>query len=453
MASVKSTALNLTEGSPSSLLLRFSVPMLIGNLFQQLYSLVDSIVVGRFVGDNELGGIGCTGSVDFLIFSIGYGMSAGIGVLVATMLGAGEKERLTKAIYNCAYVLLGAAALITLVGFFGAPALLRLMRTPENLYPHALLYMQVAALGSTGSMFYNGISSVMRSFGDSKTPLLILLMSCVINIALDLLLVLVFHMGVLGVALATLIATVISAVVSYIAAWRMLPLFRYRKGAFKPDKGLIVRCVRLGMPLAGQNMLIALSCMALQFVVNGFGDVLVTANTAVSKIEQLVQQPFSSLATALSAYTGQNIGAGREDRVKQGVRTGIRYAAIVSLVMLVVMQFGGKYILGIFVTDPEIIRVGVVGLRITSWFYIFLGLLYVVRGVLNGAGDAVYSAINGLIELVCRLSLAAPLAAIPFIGQNGVFLCSGMTWTITGVVSLIRYLKGDWKKHLGTPQA
>ena len=451
-SSAKSTAWNMTEGAPSSLLLRFSIPLLIGNLFQQFYSLVDSVVIGRFVGENELGGIGCTGSIDFLIFSIGYGMSADIGILVATMFGAGEKERLTKAIYNCAYVLLGAAALITLIGFFGAPAILTLMRTPENLYPHALLYMRVVALGSTGNLFYGGISAVMRSFGDSKTPLLILLLSCVINICLDLLLVLVFHMGVLGVALATLIATVISAVVSYLAARRTLPLFRYRKGAFKPDKGLIGRCIRLGMPLAGQNMLIALSCMALQFVVNGFGDVLVTANTAVSKIEQLVQQPFSSLATALSAYTGQNIGARRGDRVKQGLRAGIRYAAVVSLVMLAVMQFGGKYILGIFVTDPEIIRVGVMGLRITSWFYIFLGLLYVVRGVLNGAGDAVYSAINGIIELVCRFSLAAPLAAIPFIGQKGVFLCTGMTWTITGVISLIRYLRGNWKKRLGAPE-
>ena len=432
----------MTEGSPASLLLQFSIPLLLGNLFQQFYSLVDSVIVGQFVGSDELGGIGATGSIDYLIFSLGYGMSGGIGVLVAMMFGAGEKDRLTKAVYNCGYVLLGVSAFITLTGFFGGPAILRMMRTPERLYPHAVLYMRVVSLGSTGNMFYGGISAVMRSFGDSRTPLLILLGSCVINIGLDLLLVLVFHMGVLGVALATVIATVISAVVSYIAASIRLPLFRYRRGALEPDRHLMGRCIRFGLPLAGQNILIALSCMALQFVVNGFGEVVVTANTAVSKIEQLVQQPFNSLATALSAFTGQNIGARREDRVKEGLKVGFRYVAVVSGIMLLVMQFLGRYILGIFVSEQEIIEVGVMGLRITSCFYLFLGMIYVIRGVLNGAGDAFYSAINGVVELVCRFALAAPLTMIPFLGMWGCFLCSGLTWLITSLISFARYRGG-----------
>lgn len=438
----------MTEGNPAKLILQFSIPLLLGNLFQQFYSLVDSVIVGQFVGSEELGGIGATGSIDFLIFSIGYGMSGGIGVLIAMMFGAGEKERLTKAVYNCAYVLLGVSIIITLTGFFGGPLILRLMRTPEELYPHAKLYLQVVCLGSTGSMFYGGISAVMRSFGDSKTPLIILLCSCVINICLDLLLVLVFHLGVLGVALATVTATIISGVVSFIAASIQLPLFRYKKGALKPDKHLIGRCIQFGIPLAGQNILIALSCMALQFVVNGFGGIIVTANTAVSKIEQLVQQPFSSLATALSAYTGQNIGARKEDRVKEGLKVGVRYVAVVSGVMLLVMQFLGRYILSIFVPDADIIEVGVMGLRITSCFYIFLGLLYVVRGVLNGAGDAFYSAINGVVELVCRFTLAYPLTLIPGVGMWGCFLCSGATWMITSLISLRRYKNGRWRKSI-----
>ena len=436
----------MTQGSPASLLLKFSLPLLVGNLFQQLYSLVDAVVVGRFVGENELGGIGCTGYINYLVFSIGYGVSVSISIMVATMYGSGEKERLTKAIYNCAYVLLGISIFITIAGYLLTPAMLTLMQTPEKLYPHAVLYLRMMFLGSTGTLFYSGIAGVMRSFGDSRTPLLILFYACILNIVLDLVFVLVLHMQVMGVALATVIANLSSALICYVMANKTLPLFRYRPGALRIDKSLIKQCIRLGIPLAGQNIMIALSCIALQYVVNGFGEVIVTANTAVSKIENFVQQPFNSLATALSAYTGQNLGAGKANRIKQGLSVGIRYVLVVSAVFVLLVFLAGEQLLSIFVVDPEIIRIGAIGLRITSLFYVFLGLLYVVRGVLNGAGDGLYSAINGVVELVCRFSFATPLTKIPFVGKWGVFLCSGLTWMVTGLVSLIRFLTAPPQK-------
>lgn len=444
----KDRAWDMTRGSPARLILRFSLPLLLGNLFQQLYNVVDSVVVGQFVGSEQLGGIGCTGSVDYLIFSLGYGISGGIGILTATMFGAGEREKLTKAIYNCAYVLLAVSLIVTLLGYFGAPLLLRLMRTPDNLYPHAKLYMQVISLGSVGTMFYGAIGAIMRSLGDSRTPLLILIFSCLLNVALDLVFVLAFDWGIFGVAVATVIATISSAVISYVAAVRTMPVMRYQKGAWKPEKTLLLRCIRYGVPLAGQNVLIALSCMALQFVVNGFGDVVVTANTAVSKIEQFVQQPFNSLSTALCAYTGQNMGAKRTDRVKTGMKVGLLYVLIVSVVMLLVMQIFGGDILRAFGLEEQIIDVGVIGLRITSCFYVCLGSIYVARGILNGAGDSLYSAINGVIELICRFALAFLLIGIPGVGMWGCFLCSCATWTITGAISMLRYLQGSWRKNL-----
>ncbi len=445
---IRSSAWDMTQGNPGLLLLKFSIPLLIGSLFQELYSLVDSIIIGRFVGENEFGGIGCTGSIHYLIFSVGYGISAGIGVLVSMMFGAGEKERLTKAIYNSTWVLLAGSLFITAVGFFGAPAILTLMRTPPELLPHAITYLQIVSLGSLGTIFYNGISGIMRAFGDSKTPLVILLFACVLNIVLDLVFVLVLHWDVAGVALATTIANLLSAVISYLAAVRRLPLCRYQKGALKPDGILLKRCVGLAGPLVGQNMLIALSCMVLQYVVNGFGPVIATANTAVSKVEQVIQRPFGALATGMSTYTGQNVGANRPDRVRQGLIAGAKYVIGFSLVMLVVMQLFGENILSIFNDNAEIISVGATALRITSCFYGFLGLLYVVRGVLNGAGDAAYSTINGVVEILCRCLLAAPLTMIPFVGQWGVFLCSGCTWMITSLISLGRYARGSWKKYL-----
>lgn len=168
------TAWDMTKGSPVALLMRFTIPLLIGNLFQQLYSLVDSIVIGRFVGPNELGGIGCTGSIDYLIFSVAYGMSSAVGILTAILYGAGEKERLNRAIYNCFYVLLTVSLLIAGVGFFGAGWLLRLMKAPGELYPHAKMYLRVVCLGNIATIYYGGISSVMRAFGDSETPLLVI---------------------------------------------------------------------------------------------------------------------------------------------------------------------------------------------------------------------------------------------------------------------------------------
>lgn len=443
----KDTAWNMTEGSPAGLILRFTVPMMVGNIFQQLYNLVDSIVIGRFVGSTELGGIGCTGSIHYLIFSLGYGISSGLGILVAILYGAREEKRLTQAIYNGFYAVAGTSLVITLLGCLGGETILTWMNTPPEQFPYALLYLRITMLGSAATMFYSAVSSVMRSFGDSKTPLYILIFASVVNVVLDLVLVLVFHMGVSGVAFATIVAQGLSAVLGYVSACRRLPLFRYQKGAGKPDRVLLAKCIRLGFPIAGQNVLIALSCIVLQTVVNGFGELVVTANMAVSKIEQLVQQPYGSLSSALSAYTGQNIGAHRTDRVRKGFRVGLAAMGVFSLLMVLVMQLFGREILSIFVTDEEIIGIGARALGITSWFYVFLGLIYVVRGTLNGAGDTVYSALNGIVELCCRVGLASPLTKVPFIGMWGCFLCSGLTWMITGLLSLARYLGGRWSRE------
>ncbi len=445
-ARIQNGTMDMTEGRAASLLLRFTIPLLAGNVFQQFYNLVDSIVVGRFVGSNELGGIGCTGSINYLIFSIGYGMSAGVGIQIAMLFGAGERERLTKAIYNSFYVLTGAAMLITLTGFLGAEYILGLMDTPPGVMSYGVTYLRLTALGSIAGIMYNGFSSIMRAFGDTSTPLAILVAACVCNGVLDLILVLGFRMGVAGVAAATVAAQLLAAVVSFLCAYRRIPCFRFDRQALVPDRELIGQCMRLGLPIAAQNALIALSCMVLQAVVNGFGEKVVTANTAVAKIEQLVMQPYNSLSSALSAFTGQNMGAGKKERVSRGFRTGLVFIGGVSLLMLLVMQFFGRNILSVFVKDGDVIEIGMNALRITSFFYIFLGLIYVVRGILNGAGDKVYSGMNGIVELCCRIGLAAPLTQIPAIGMWGCFLCSGLTWMITGLLSLRRYLGGKWQK-------
>lgn len=439
---------SMTEGSPAKLILMFTLPMLVGNLFQQLYNMVDSIVVGRFVGANALGAVGATGSVNFLFFSLCFGVSAGVGVVVSQFFGAERPQMVEKAIANGLYILALSSIVMSVLGVVLARPVLSLLNTPEVILDDAVIYMQVSCAGIIAIAAYNGVSAILRALGDSKTPLYFMVVSCFINIGLDLLFVLEFNWSVFGVALATVIAQMIAGVGSFIYAYHKISFFRVKKENRKWKTDIAGSCFQLGLPIALQNSMIALSCIFLQGVINGFGESVVAANTALGRIEQLVQQPYNSLGAAITTFTGQNVGAGKVDRVKKGYQVGLISVVIFSLVMLIPGQFLGEQIVGIFVQDEEVIAIGAKGFAITSWFYFFLGMIYVARSVLNGAGDAIYAMINGVMEVAGRVGFALPLTMIPFIGMWGVFLTTGFTWTVTGIVSMLRYKQGKWARRV-----
>lgn len=439
---------SMTEGNPTKLILMFTLPMLVGNLFQQLYNMVDSIIVGRFVGANALAAVGATGSINFLFFSMSFGISAGVGVVVSQAFGAEKPDMVERAIANGLYLLGIVSAIVSVLGVVFAKPILQMLRTPEVILNDAIIYMQVSCAGILAIAAYNGVAAILRALGDSKTPLYFMLVSCFINIGLDLLFVLQFHWSVFGVALATVIAQLVAAIGSFIYACFTISFFRVKKEHREIRMDIAGKCFQLGLPIALQNSMIAISCIFLQRVVNGFGESVVAANTALGRIEQLVQQPYGSLGAAITTYTGQNIGAGKVDRVKKGYRVGFVCVVIFSLIMLIPGQFFGRQIVGIFVQDEAVISIGAKGLAITSWFYFFLGMIYVARSVLNGAGDAVYAMINGLMEVAGRVGFAVPLTMIPFIGMWGVFLTTGLTWALTGIVSIHRYKKGEWAKRV-----
>lgn len=439
---------SMTEGNPTKLILMFTLPMLVGNLFQQLYNMVDSIIVGRFVGANALAAVGATGSINFLFFSMSFGISAGVGVVVSQAFGAEKPDMVERAIANGLYLLGIVSAIVSVLGVVFAKPILQMLRTPEVILNDAIIYMQVSCAGILAIAAYNGVAAILRALGDSKTPLYFMLVSCFINIGLDLLFVLQFHWSVFGVALATVIAQLVAAIGSFIYACFTISFFRVKKEHREIRMDIAGKCFQLGLPIALQNSMIAISCIFLQRVVNGFGESVVAANTALGRIEQLVQQPYGSLGAAITTYTGQNIGAGKVDRVKKGYRVGFLCVVIFSLIMLIPGQFFGRQIVGIFVQDEAVISIGAKGLAITSWFYFFLGMIYVARSVLNGAGDAVYAMINGLMEVAGRVGFAVPLTMIPFIGMWGVFLTTGLTWALTGIVSMHRYKKGEWAKRV-----
>ena len=436
---------DMTSGNELKLLVSFSVPMLIGNLFQQVYNMVDSIVVGKYVSADALAAVGATGSLNFLFFSLCLGLTGGIGIIISQHFGAGDKIHVRKAIFNSIYIIVTIGIIMSLLGMFLARPVLIWLRTPGNILDDATAYMQISCAGILAVAAYNCVSSILRALGDSKTPLVFLILASLINVALDLFLVINLGLGVRGVAYATIIAQVLAAAGSLIYALKKNPYFKIKKEEMIYDAGIVRKCYRLGLPLAMQSSLIAISCVALQSVVNTFGSVVVAAFTATSRIEQLVQQPFNSLGMALSTFTGQNMGAGRQDRVKRALAGSMLITAGFSILMLVLFYTFGNNIMRVFVSDIEVIDFGTQALRITSWFYFALGTIYVVRALLNGAGDAAYAMINGCVEVAGRIVFSNTLILIPSVGKWGVWLSTALTWFITGLASFIRYKQGKWK--------
>lgn len=437
---------DMTQGSTTKHILKFALPLLLGNLFQQCYNLVDSIVVGKHVGKNALAAVGACGSLNFLFFSLSSGLSIGVGVIVAQYFGAGEEKQIKKSVINAILVIAAVAFTISLFAVGFAPHILRLLSTPDKIIEDSITYLRITCSGLIAVATYNCVASVLRALGDSRTPLIFLIISSFINIAFDLLLVLVFNMGVAGVAFATIISQVISAVTSLIYAYKRVKYFQITREEIKLDFSIVRNIVRIGVPISLQTSMIAISCILLQRVVNSFNETIVAAFTITSRIESLVQQPYSSLGAALTTYSGQNMGAGKIDRVKKGLRCGTVIALIFSLTMLPFAYIFGESIAHIFVKEQDVIHIAAKALRITSLCYFPLGMIYVPRAVLNGVGDAQFSMLNGISEVVCRILFSNVLTKIAFIGYWGVWGTSGATWTVTAIVCMLRYFNGGWKK-------
>lgn len=440
----RSTTVNMTEGNPLGLLAVFALPLLIGNLFQQAYNLADSMIVGRLLGANALAAVGATGSISFLFFSIFNGISGGCGVVTAQFFGARKDALVYKAIANSAYIMLGFALLTGSVAFVLVPTVLTWMGTPAEILPDAITYMRMTSASVPLIAIYNYASSMQRALGDSRTPLYFLVFSCILNVGLDLLFVGAFRMGVFGAALATMLSQLLAGAGSLLWAFRTNPYFRLNRASLAFDKAIAKKTIRLGLPLALQWSLIAISTTALQSTVNTFGPAAMAAYTAGNRLEQLVQQPFGSMSMALSTYAGQNMGAGKTGRIRLGFRDSLLAMIALAGVMTLVMQLFGGNLVGLFVQEKEVIDLGGRALKITSLFYVFLGVIYVSRGVLNGVGDAVFSFINGIVEIAGRVGLPLLLLGVTAAGVWSIWITAGVTWMLAGISCVLRYL--SWRK-------
>lgn len=435
---------DMTIGNETRLLINFMLPMLVGNIFQQLYNIADSIIVGQHVGSDSLGAIGCTAPITFLFFSICQGIGMGAGIMVAQYFGAGNKEQVKKTLTNSFYIVALSGILLSVLGVIFTRPVLELLGTPTNQLEDAVKYMHITCAGTIAVAIYNYASQVMRALGDAKTPLYFIFVATILNVLLDLYFIIDLEMGVEGAAYATIIAQGVSAIGSLITAAIINPYFKLEKAHFELDIKLTKLCLKVGLPLGMQGFAIAISCVILQAFVNSFDENVVTAFTVTSRVEQFVQQPYSSLAMAVSTFTGQNMGAGQEQRVRRALHRSVAIVGVISIVMLVVCFGAGELIIRCFVDDLAVIKIGTMGLKIISIMFFPLGIIYVTRGLLNGANDSTYAFINGGIEVTGRILFSVLMVFVAGAGQWSVWLATGLTWLLAGTVGVLRYKQNIW---------
>lgn len=437
---MKEKNVNMTVGNPVSLLLRFSVPMLIGNIFQQVYNLADSIIVGQLLGSQALASIGVTGSITFFFFAICNGIGSGGGIITSHFFGGGDREKVQNCIVNTGYIMFVFPVVVGVIAFLLARPVLVLLGTPDDIIKDAIIYMKVSCVGLFFISIYNYISSMLRALGDSRTPLYFLIFACILNVFLDILFVYTFRLGVFGAGAATVLSQFVAGFLCMAYARKTNSYFKFSKKDFAYNRNIILRVVKLGVPLSLQFSLIAISCMALQVVVNSFGAIAVAAFTATNRVEQLVHQPYQSLSAALATYCGQNYGAGKKDRLVEGYRKAMLLMAIFTVFMMILIQIFSGQIMSIFVKDSEVIAIGSKAIKISSLFFLFLGLIYIARGILNGLGDAFFALLNGIVEILGRFTMPFFLTAIPLIGMWGIWWSVGLVWAFSGVTAWFRYL-------------
>ncbi len=440
---------DMTQGNEARVLIAFALPMVFGNLFQQLYNIIDSIVVGNFVGADALAAVGASTSVVFLFVAIATGMSIGCSVIISQLFGAKQIAKMKTAISTALISILVISAVLMVIGLLFSPTILRFMNTPDDLIKDANDYLSIYFIGLIFLFVYNGLTAVYNGLGKSKIPLVFLAISSVLNIVLDLLFVIRFDMGVAGVAWATLIAQAVASIVSFIYLLRVLKTLADgdQKSALF-DSGVLKRMLTVAIPSCLQQSIVSLGFLCVQALVNGFGPVVMAGYTAASKIDSIAIMPMINVGNAVSTFTAQNMGAKKTERVKAGYRAGLLMSGVISLSVTLILYLFGSQLIGSFVdsaANPDVIHVGVEYLRVVSVFYIVMGFMNSTNGVLRGSGDMKVFMASTLCNFGTRVIMAFALAATP-LGKSAIWWAIPLGWAVGFIISLIRFLSGKWKK-------
>lgn len=443
--------MDMTKGKPWKLILLFSIPLLIGNIFQQLYSMVDTIIVGRFVSVEALAAVGSTGAMSFLIIGFVIGITSGFSVITAQRFGANDEDGVRRSVATSIVLCIIFTILLTIIAMVGAKPMLDMMNTPANIMEDALTYILIIYAGVGATMYYNMISGILRALGDSKTPLYFLVLSSIINVVLDLLFIIQFHMGAAGAAYATVISQLAAAVLCTFYTKKRYPILALKKADFQLDWTFTCSHLNIGLPMAFQFSVTAVGIMILQAALNIFGSTVIAAYTAASKVEMLVTQPFATLGVTMATFCGQNRGANDWQRIRQGMRSCVWMGLASCLLASAINILGGHAFTTLFVSEGsvEVYAYAQEYLTTIAIFYPMLCLLYIYRNALQGMGESFVPMMGGVAEFLARLLVCMFLPAM--IGYFGVCLASPAAW-IAATIPLLWKYRAIMKQHPQTTQ-
>lgn len=440
---------DMTVGKPARIIGGFALPMLLGDVFQQFYSIVDSVVVGRFVGADALAAVGGSFPVTFILNAVMIGLTIGASVLLSQLFGARQIEDFHKALYTMVVGMGILAVALTGVSQALAVPLLRLIGTPDAIMAGSTLYLRIVFGGLVLTFAYNVCTAIFRSIGDSKTPLYFLIIASVLNVVLDLLFVIVFHMGIAGVAVATIMSQGISALLCVLYIRKKAEILRMSKKERVFDMEMLKRIMGLGVPAMFQQVSVSVSVMCVQGMVNLFGTAAMAGYAAAGKVESLAMMPMFDLGSALSTYVAQNMGAGNEKRARQGVHAGFGLALAVCGGIGVLIFIFRYQLIGIFLkgnVDPVVMKFGVGYLGAIALFYLINAFYNNLSGALRGAGDALYSMTATIIALIVRVASSYLMLKYTDLGMASIWWGLPVSWSTGLVLCLVRYLSGKWKK-------
>lgn len=438
---MKTKITNMTEGKPAKLILTFALPLMIGNIFQQLYTVVDTMVVGQALGVSALAALGATDWLNWLFSGLVQGFAQGFCILMAQEFGAGNYKRLRKVIFNSLLLSAIISGLVLITSQACARSVLILLNTPEDILSNSVLYLRIIFLGMPIIMAYNLSASILRALGDGKTPLHAMIVASIANIVLDLLFVLVFHWGIAGAAVATILAQLLSSIYCFCFI-KKIDILKTEKDEMAVDKSICGKLLNLGYPVAFQNTVIFVGGMIVQSVVNKFGVIFIAGFTATNKLYGILEVAATSYGHSMTTYAGQNLGAGNTRRIRQGVRSALVISFFTAISISAFMLIFGKIILSWFISgDPSqvdaTLAVAYRYLAIMSLFLPVLYVLYTVRSTLQGIGDTIMPMVSGFAEFIMRVGAALLLPLV--MGQDGIFYAEILAWTGAVVVLVSAY--------------
>jgi len=444
---------DMTVGKPWKSIALFSIPMIIGNIAQQLYSTVDSIVVGQYVGDNALAAVGSAVPLFNMLLVLFVGISAGVGIMVSQYFGAKEREELSSTIGTCITITAICSLFIMLVAPPFVKDILRTLNTPESILEDCTSYLVILMYGAAGLAYYNILSGILRGLGDSFSALVYLLVATVLNIFLDILFVAEFDMGVAGVSVATVIAQFVSSFLCIIKLINMKEYFDLGVRHLKVSKKHLMQTVKLGLPSGLTQAIFSSAMIVVQSLTNSFGELFIAANVIVMRVDGFAMMPNFSFGTAMTTYAGQNVGAGRLDRVKTGAKQGTLMAVACSAIITLILLLCGKYLMAIFTETTELVNLGVKLMRILAVGYIAMAVTQSLSGVMRGAGDtltpmwiSLATSVLARIPLAYGISYLTRTPEMPYGMQECIQISLLATWIMGAVLTAIFYAAGKWKK-------